>query len=153
MLEEYLDAHSMKQAELADRTGLTPKTINEIIKGKAPITPETALKLQRVPVKDMAKLGWIAQHKGRLEQIEALLRFFGVASTGQWRTVWENYQVAYRQSQRFETHAEAVSAWLRRGELEAQRIACAPYDKRSFLAALQTARALTREPPKCFRKR
>ena len=34
--------------ELADRTGMAKKTINEIIKGKAPITPDTALKLEHV---------------------------------------------------------------------------------------------------------
>jgi len=38
ILEEYLEAYSMTQTELADRTGLTKKTINEIIKGKSPIT-------------------------------------------------------------------------------------------------------------------
>lgn len=47
ILEEYLEAYSMSQTELADRTGLTKKTINEIIRGKSPITPETALKLER----------------------------------------------------------------------------------------------------------
>ena len=47
ILEEYLEAYSMTQTELADRTGLTKKTINEIIKGKSPITSETALKLER----------------------------------------------------------------------------------------------------------
>ncbi|MEA1960475.1 MAG: HigA family addiction module antitoxin [Bacillota bacterium] len=47
-LQEYLDSLDMTQVDLAKRTGLTPKTINEIIKGKAPITPETALKLESV---------------------------------------------------------------------------------------------------------
>ena len=47
VLEEYLEAYSMTQAELSARTGLTKKTINEIIKGKSPITSETALKLER----------------------------------------------------------------------------------------------------------
>ena len=47
VLEEYLEAYSMTQTELADRTGLTKKTINGIIKGKSPITSETALKLER----------------------------------------------------------------------------------------------------------
>lgn len=47
ILEEYLESYRMTQTELADRTGLTQKTINEIIKGKLPITSETALKLER----------------------------------------------------------------------------------------------------------
>jgi HTH-type transcriptional regulator / antitoxin HigA len=38
----------MSQAELARRTGLSAKHINLILKGTAPITPDTALKLERV---------------------------------------------------------------------------------------------------------
>lgn len=38
----------MTQKELADRINISVKTINEIVKGKAPITPETALKLEIV---------------------------------------------------------------------------------------------------------
>ena len=47
-LLETIDALGMSQAELADRMGMAKKTINEIIKGKAPITQETALKLESV---------------------------------------------------------------------------------------------------------
>ncbi|MCD4785427.1 MAG: helix-turn-helix domain-containing protein [Candidatus Eremiobacteraeota bacterium] len=47
-LEEVLNERGMTQAELAMRTGRKVKTINQIIKGKAPITPETALRLERV---------------------------------------------------------------------------------------------------------
>src|SRR6266849_9567417 len=47
-LLETIDALGMTQTELAERTGRPTKTINEIIKGKAAITPETALQLERV---------------------------------------------------------------------------------------------------------
>ncbi|MFP4008209.1 MAG: HigA family addiction module antitoxin [Spirulinaceae cyanobacterium] len=47
-LEELLEEREMTQAELATRMGRPKKTINEIIKGKAEITPETALQLERV---------------------------------------------------------------------------------------------------------
>ncbi len=47
-LQETLDALGMSQADLAERTGLTTKTINLIVKGTAPITPETALHFERV---------------------------------------------------------------------------------------------------------
>lgn len=47
-LQEFVDSLAMTQVDLAKRTGLTTKTINEIIKGKAPITQETALKLESV---------------------------------------------------------------------------------------------------------
>ena len=47
-LEETIDALGMSQVELARRAGLTPKTINQIVKGKAPVTPATALALEKV---------------------------------------------------------------------------------------------------------
>lgn len=47
-LADLLEERGMSQAELAERTGRPIKTINEIIKGKSAITPETALQLERV---------------------------------------------------------------------------------------------------------
>lgn len=45
---ELLEVNCMSQLDLADKTGINKKTINEIIKGKAPITTATALKLEYV---------------------------------------------------------------------------------------------------------
>ncbi len=47
-LQDMLDMHGISQSELAERTGRPKKTINEIILGKAAITPETALQLELV---------------------------------------------------------------------------------------------------------
>lgn len=47
-LEEILGIVGMTQADLARRMGRPVKTINEIIKGKAGVTPETALQLELV---------------------------------------------------------------------------------------------------------
>ena len=46
-LSEIMESLSISQAELAERTDRPKKTINEIIKGKAAITPETALQFER----------------------------------------------------------------------------------------------------------
>lgn len=47
-LAENLDYLHVSQTELAERTGLTPKHISNIVNGKASITPETAIKLEKV---------------------------------------------------------------------------------------------------------
>jgi addiction module HigA family antidote len=47
-LLETIENIGMSQAELSERTGRPKKTINEIIKGKAAITTETALQFERV---------------------------------------------------------------------------------------------------------
>jgi HTH-type transcriptional regulator / antitoxin HigA len=45
---DFLEEHGWTQAELAKRTGYTTKHISLLINGKAPITEDTALKLERV---------------------------------------------------------------------------------------------------------
>ncbi len=47
-LSETLESLGMSQRDLALRTGMAAKTINEIVKGKAPITPDTSVLLERV---------------------------------------------------------------------------------------------------------
>jgi HTH-type transcriptional regulator/antitoxin HigA len=47
-LQEMLESLPMTQFDLANRTGLTPKTINEIVQGKSPISSETAAKFAAV---------------------------------------------------------------------------------------------------------
>lgn len=47
-LLEALEERGMTQAQLAERAGRPKKTINEIVKGKAAITPDTAIQLERV---------------------------------------------------------------------------------------------------------
>ncbi len=44
-LKDHLEAFEMTEVDLANKTGLSKKTINEIINAKAPITPTTAIKL------------------------------------------------------------------------------------------------------------
>jgi HTH-type transcriptional regulator/antitoxin HigA len=47
-LSEFIDERGMSQKELAERMDRPEKTINEIIKSKASITPDTAIQLERV---------------------------------------------------------------------------------------------------------
>jgi HTH-type transcriptional regulator/antitoxin HigA len=187
-LLETIEVLGMSQAELATRTGRPLKTINEIIKGKASITPETALQLERVlrvpakfwsslersyretlarqeeqdrlkgqeawlrkiPFRAMIKMGWIRSHKDKVQQIKEVLGFFGVASPEQWEALWKVERINFRQSAVFQSDPGAVSAWLRKGELDAHQIDCRPYNETQFLEALRYIRALTKEPPKIF---
>ena len=47
-IQEHIDFIGMSQAELAERLGRSIPKLNELIKGKAPITKETAAKLEYV---------------------------------------------------------------------------------------------------------
>ena len=188
VLAYELELRSMAQQELAKRTGLTPKHIVSLVKGKSAITSETAIKLERalgmpadywltlesqyqetqariaeeaqleqglewlkkIPVNPMAKFGWINKCKDKKAQLIEVLRFFGIASVKQWDNIWPSLKVAYRQHNAHEVYPEAVSAWLRQGELEASAIHCEPYDKSNFRSALDKIRSLTTELPEIF---
>lgn len=47
-LGEWLEETSMSQAELAERLSMSPKAVNQIVRGHAPISHTTALKLESV---------------------------------------------------------------------------------------------------------
>lgn len=47
-LQETIDELGIDQKELSERTGLAAKTLNQIIKGKAPLTQHTAMLIERV---------------------------------------------------------------------------------------------------------
>lgn len=187
-LLDTLEAIGMSQAELADRTGRPRKTINEIIKGKAAITSETALQLERVlgvpagfwnnlernyqdakarmaeqerlmhhiawlkeiPIAALVKQGWIQPFKDKVQQLQEVLNYFGVASPELWQARWLDPGVAYRKSSSFCGHPVAIAAWLRKGELEAYKIISSPYDPAKFREILVHIRGLTRQPPEVF---
>ena len=70
-LAETIEYLGMSQKELATRTGLTEQSINRIIKGNQPITPETASKLELttgVPARMWNNLE--SQYREQLARIE-----------------------------------------------------------------------------------
>ncbi len=192
-LQETIEVLGMTQSDLAQRMGRPVKTINEIIKGKAAITADTALQLEKVlrvpasfwnnaernyrealarleeqkrlkvqtawlkelPLNRLLDYGWIKAWDEPSRQVEEVLKFFGVASSEAWRTVWvenvaDRLAVEFRKSKSFESNWAALAAWLRKGELEAQEIRCADFHADIFKAALQEIRKLTAAPPEVF---
>ena len=47
-IHDLMTERDWSQAELARRLGVSPKHLNQLVKGKAPITEDTALRLERV---------------------------------------------------------------------------------------------------------
>lgn len=84
-LAETLNALSMNQADLALRMNRPTKTINEIVNGKAAITPETAIQLERV-VKIPASF-WLnreTNYRRELAEVAEAEKLFGLQE-------WLNY--------------------------------------------------------------
>jgi HTH-type transcriptional regulator/antitoxin HigA len=106
--------------------------------------------LRQIPIAQMIKRGWIPETQDKQDQMHAILAFFGVASVDEWQRRWMSPDAAFRRSPSFEGAPGAVAAWLRQGELEADQISCAPFDKQAFRGVLERARSLTRESPGIF---
>lgn len=82
LLEEFLETRHMSARELARRCGRSAKLIVEIIGGKAPIEPETALQFERVLEMDADLwLGLEAQYRLQLAKAKEAER---MASASEW---------------------------------------------------------------------
>ncbi len=180
-LVELLDQRGMTQSELAQRMGRPKKTINEIVKGKTAITPDTALELERVlgepsagfwlsreqnyreslarqeedkrlldydaeiakwslPLNEMVKRKWLRPTHTRAERAREVLSFFGMATPENWKALYIDHQSKWRRTPSVSEKHGKIAAWLRSGELEAQKVAPAPYDRDRFVAAVKTIR-------------
>ncbi len=188
ILEETLGARNIKKVDLAQRCGLSAKTISLIISGEAPISPDTSVQLERAlgvsaniwnnleanyrlfqakqdsrrglgkykewalnfPISELAERGLIQQSTDPIDIVEQLLNFFGVGSVQAWEERFAQLQVSFRCSPSFQSERESVAAWLRIGELCAEKVSCNTYNKTQFVKALANIRTITAEEPKVF---
>lgn len=106
--------------------------------------------LERLPIKAMAERGWIKKFRDKDQQLLEVLNFFGVASPQELQNHWERRAVNFRMSPNLRANPWAVLAWLRKGEMEAKKIECPPYDPKTFKKTLSQIRALTIADPQIF---
>lgn len=173
-IQEQIDFIGMSQAELAERLGRSVPKLNELINGKAPITKETAAKLEYVlgidasfwlnlekhyqeelleieqlefletcnswvkgfPLTALKKMKLLPETNIKSEIAEALLKFFRVASPNEWSTIYEGHSLAFKIELKHTTDPKAISAWLRIGELQADKIQLKAFDKKKLTDAL-----------------
>lgn len=107
--------------------------------------------LDKLPIALLVKSGWIKGYKDKIQQLQEVLNFFGVASPEQWEIRWQGREVSYRKSAVFKSDPYAIASWLRAGELVAQKVECKPFDMTKFKNALYEIRKLTIHPPEFFR--
>jgi addiction module HigA family antidote len=174
-IQEHIDHISMSQAELAERLGRSVPKLNELIKGKAPITKETATKLEYVlgvpasfwlnlertyqdelleieqmehleqcqdwvssfPLAKMKSFGLLPDTRQKPELADSLLKFFRVASPVQWSDIYNGSSLAFKIELRHTTEPQAISVWLRLGELQADKIKVAAFDKKALRNSLE----------------
>lgn len=187
---ETIEVLKMTQAELAERMGKTPAKVNDLISGKAPITVNTAMQLEKVlgiemqfwlnremhyreklarieqeefleqciewvkeqPFKELQKLGHLKAKKIGTEMVNECLQFYGVATPSQWQNIYvDNYaSVSFRKSSAHNTLLSSMAAWLRIGELKAQKEQLPEYNKETFKSVLTDLKSLVETQPEGF---
>ena len=189
---DLMEERDWTQAELAQRLGFSTKHLNQLAKGKVPLTDDTAIRLERVlggstsfwlsreanhrarlaqlesrekykdwtswldqlPLAQLKKVGVIPNQRLsnaiKPDLVETLLRFFGVASPDQWQNHYGGMQAAFRRTKADQADLGAIAAWLRLGEIEAEKLDTPKYSKAGFEKALDCIRELTTQPPQQF---
>jgi len=191
-IQETIDKIGMNQYELAERLGKNIKNVNQIIKGKEPITTATAIALEKVlgipadfwierdrqyqkelaeiefdeyleeckgwtkhfPVSNIIKLGWIPESKNPIELSKSMLNYFGIASPEQWNTLYisKAAKVAFKISLAHTNEPEAISVWLRKGEIDAKKLQVKEFNKDLFKKSLDKIKELSFNHPPNFKE-
>lgn len=113
---------------------------------------EEAKFLGLFPFKEMIKRGWMKAGRDAVETTQNLLAYFRIASFEQL-TSPSVLGAAFRKSQVREACDYSLAAWLRRGEIEAERIQTGPFNKSALRESIAEMRSLTLLGPEQFEPR
>ena len=106
--------------------------------------------LADIPVAELINRLALPKRKDKVEQLRAVLAFYGVSSVAAWHEIWDVPAVAARRSPCFESCPGPASAWIRQGEIAGHAIHCTDFSKTKFQAAVQEIRKLTTLEPETF---
>ena len=105
---------------------------------------------KKFPLAEMIRKGWLPATKNLEEKTTELLNFFSFSN----HTGWEDYyfkqqlKVAFRISLKKTVDPYAISAWLRKGELQAKELQAEPFSLNDFKAALPELQQIMRKQRK-----
>jgi HTH-type transcriptional regulator/antitoxin HigA len=101
--------------------------------------------LNTLPLTQMIKYNWVKQYKSKVEQLNEVLNFFGVASLSSWKAIWlsDEAKASFRISLAYTNEKASIAAWLRHGEIKSIEIPLPPYNEKIFKDKLIEIRDLT----------
>jgi hypothetical protein len=103
----------------------------------------------------MIKKGWLPQNSLLERKTADLLAFFSISSHRAWEDFYLNQQlkVAFRISLAHTKEPYAISAWLRKGDLQASELSTNDYNDKSFKEALPEIKSIMAKHPTDFFKK
>lgn len=106
--------------------------------------------LDHFPKSELSRLGWIKTHEEPAAQLIELLRFFGIASIVQWEDMWIHLKESKPSHHQHVFSPYVISAWLRRGEIEASGMDCKTFNRAEFRKSISSIRATSASKPDIF---
>jgi HTH-type transcriptional regulator / antitoxin HigA len=106
--------------------------------------------LSELPLKDLRKRGYLSKTRDKITQVKETITYYGVNHLSQVNDIYFESTSHFRKSDKYNLNVKHLAAWIREGELEAEKIYTDPYSKENFLEALENIRLLTREDPEQF---
>ena len=103
--------------------------------------------LDKFPIREMEKRGWIPGHPDKVDKVRSLLQFLAIAS---FDDSWTEAVIGFRITGNGNISREALAVWLRKGEIEGHQVRTGPYNAEGFKQALAELRTLTDTDPHAF---
>ena len=107
---------------------------------------------KRFPVSTLVQKNWIEKKKSIEEQTIQLLNFFSVSDARAWENYYLNQQlkVAFRISLAHIKESYSISAWLRKGEIQAAELNSVEYSEKKFKESLPELKSIMAKHPENF---
>jgi len=107
---------------------------------------------KKFPLAEMIRKGWLPPVATIQEKTTEMLAFFGFSTHTAWEDYYFNQQlkVAFRISLAQTIESYAISAWLRKGELQAMELAAKSYSEKKFKEALPALKSIKENNPGGF---
>jgi len=121
-----------------------------IVREKRKVTIEEAVPwAKQFPLTDMVNKGWLPQVSSIQEKTIELLAFFGFSNHKAWVEYYfkQQLKVAFRISLSQTQEPFAISAWLRKGELQAAELETNEYSEKKFKEILSALKSVMAKHP------
>ena len=92
-------------------------------------------------------MGILPDTTQKTELAESLLKFFRVASPTQWSSIYADSSQAFKIDLRRTAEPEAISVWLRFGEIQSENFAIGTFDKSTLRESIEKFQALSYTHP------
>lgn len=104
---------------------------------------------RKFPLSCMIKEGWLVTSSNIKEKTAALLSFFSISTPEAWESYYFNQmlKVGFRISLKNTKEPYAISAWLRKGELQAAEMEAPAYSERKFKEVLPKIKSVMATQP------